>query len=321
MALSILVTGANGFVGRTLCTVLSRAGHRVTKAVRAAPAGTANTVAVGDIGPDTDWRAALAGADAVIHLAARAHVMRESTSDPLAAYRWVNVAGTERLARAAADAGVRRFVFASSIKVNGELTRGTPFRESDPPSPQDAYGVSKLEAETGLRSIAAHTGLEVAIVRPPLVYGPGVKGNLARLIRAIERGAPLPLGRIDNRRSLVGVSNLATALAACAEHPNAAGETFLVSDGGYLSTPYLVRSIAHALGKRPRLLPVPVWILKLAARCTGRSSAVARLTGSLQVDSHHIRARLGWQPGLRFEDEIAAMARAWRKGASDIIGD
>lgn len=318
MPLRILVTGANGFVGSALCPVLERAGHAVRRAVRdLSTIGPGDRVAVGDIGPGTDWNAALQGIDVVVHLAGRAHVMHEATDarGVRAAYFGTNADGTETLARAAAALGVRRLVFASSIKVNGEATPEAPYRETDAPRPEDDYGRSKLEAERRLAAVSASTGLEYVVLRPPLIYGPGVKGNLARLLRIVDRQLPLPFGRIENRRSLVGLSNMASALEACATHPDAAGQTFLVSDGQDLSTPDLVRRIAAALGRTPRLLPVPAACLRVLARMTG-SGALARLTGSLQVDSSRIRATLGWRPPASVDEEIRRMAAAYASRAA-----
>jgi len=318
MPLRLLVTGADGFVGSALCPALSRWGHVVRRAVRRAPAAHAeNTVAVGDIGPQTDWSAALSDVHVVVHLAGRAHVMREHSHPQAAqqAYHATNVAGTERLTRCAAAAGVRRLVFVSSIKVNGEATTDAPFRESDSPRPEDDYGRSKWEAEQRLARIAAETGLEHVVVRPPLVYGPGVKGNLARLMQVIDRGWPLPLEGIDNRRSMIGLSNLVQALTLCAEHPDAAGQTFLVRDGRDLSTPDLIRMLAAALERPARLLPVPVGALRILARITG-SGALNRLTGSLRIDDERIRTRLNWRPDVSVEAEIAAMVAAYRTAGS-----
>jgi nucleoside-diphosphate-sugar epimerase len=313
----VLVTGASGFVGAALCPALARAGHRVRRALRRAEPGSGDdTVTVADIGLAFDWSSVLTGIDTIVHLAGRAHVMRESGSlaDPYGAYRQTNVVGTEALARAAVAAGVRRLVFASSIKVNGESTASRPFRESDPPAPEDDYGRSKREAEERLRAIASESGLEVVIVRPPLVYGPGVKGNIARLIQIIDRGIPLPLGAIDNRRSLIGLTNLTHALRLCVEHEAAAGETFLVADDEGVSTPALIRAIANALRRPARLLRVPTRILEAAAGITG-SGALARLIGSLEVDSRRIRERLGWRPAVSMQDEIAAMVHAYHNQA------
>lgn len=310
---SILVTGANGFVGRALCPALEHAGHRVRRGVRR-PRDAARDDAItpiGDIDASTDWSQALSGIDVVIHLAGRAHVMHETlAADAVrSAYFSTNADGTETLARSAAAAGARRIVFVSSIKVNGESTSGTPYRESDPPQPLDDYGRSKLEAERRLAAVARDTGIEHVIVRPPLVYGPGVKGNLARLIEIVERGIPLPFGAIDNRRSLIGLTNLVSVLRICAEHPAAAGKTFLLSDGRDVSTAELVHLIAAAMNRRARLVPVPASWLRAFARLTG-SGALARLTGSLQIDSSLIRACTGWQPSMSIEAQIACMVDA-----------
>jgi nucleoside-diphosphate-sugar epimerase len=263
---------------------------------------------VGEIGPDTDWRTALEDITAVVHLAARTHVMRESAADPLAAYRDINVEGTQRLAEAAAAAGVRRFVFLSSIKVNGERTGLLPFGEADEPRPEDAYGITKLEAEQVLERIAAESEMRVTILRPPLVYGPGVKGNFLALMGAVRKGVPLPLGLVDNRRSLVHVGNLASAIVACLDNERAAGQTFLVSDGEDLSTPELIRRLATGLATRPRLYPCPVWLLRVAGTLLGKRAQVARLTDSLQVDSARIRQMLGWTPPFTVEQGLAETA-------------
>ncbi len=291
----ILVTGATGFVGSTVHEALN--GRTVCRALRqAAVDALPGDVVVGDIGPDTDWRAALQGIDCVVHLAARTHVLQEDAADPLAAYRRVNVEATRHLAQQAAAAGVRRFVFLSSIKVNGESTNEYPFTANDAPQPLDAYGITKHEAEDVLRRIGADTGMEIVILRPPLVYGPGVKGNFLRLLRAIARGMPLPLASIHNRRSLVYIGNLVDAIITCMDAPAAAGKTFLVSDGEDVSTPDLIRKLATAMGRTPRLLPCPVALLKFGAAVLGKRAEVLRLTGSLTVDSSRIRAELGWQP-------------------------
>ena len=293
---TVLVTGADGFVGRALCEALAASGRRVRRAVHRLDGRTDGAAAVGDIGPDTEWGAALDGVDSIVHLAARTHVLRETAPDALAAYRRTNVAGTERLARAAAARGVRRLVFLSSVKVNGERTGERPFREEDVPRPEDSYGVSKAEAERALAGIAAETALPVTILRPPLVYGPGVKGNFLRLLRLVARGVPLPLGAIDNRRSFVYLGNLVDAIVRALDAPRAVGRTYLAADGDDLSTPGLVRALASALGVKPRLLPFPLPALKLVATLTGRSAEFARLAGSLQVDSTRIRRELDWRP-------------------------
>lgn len=311
----LLVTGANGFVGTALCRALLGKGHPIRGAVRRADGIPASLVppdrliAVREIGPETDWVSACAGVDCVIHLAARTHVLHETAADALAEYRRVNVEGTGALARTAARCGVRRLVFMSSIKVNGESTDRHPFTESDPPRPEDAYGISKWEAEQVLRQIAAETGLEAVVLRPPLVYGPGVKGNLLQLLNAIARGVPLPLASIRNRRSLIALDNLVDAILACVESPAACGKTYLVSDGEDVSTPELVRMLAHALGAPPRLLPCPPLLLRIAGALTGKAGAVSRLTGSLQIDSSRIRSELDWKPRRSLSAGLAEMAR------------
>ena len=318
----ILITGANGFVGAHLCRWLREAGLGVRGAVRGAAAvkglaGDAVSV-VGDIGPETRWGEVLAGIDCAVHLAARVHVMREDAADPAEAFRRVNVLGTERLARCAAAAGVRRLVYVSSVKVNGEETHGSPFTEQDAPAPQDAYGRSKWDAEQALQGMTRETGLEVAIVRPPLVYGPGVGGNFLRLLRLVDRGLPLPFGAVDNRRSLIGVWNLCRLLELCISHADAAGEIFLAADGEDISTPALVRHLAQGLGKKPRLLPVPPRLLRLAGAMPGLGGVVQRLTGSLRVDAGKAASRLGWRPVVPVAEGLTRTARWYaesRRGA------
>ena len=310
----ILVTGATGFVGSALVPVLRGRGHVVRVAVRRPVAGLGDEqVRVGDLGPDTDWREAVAGADAVVHLAARVHVMNESSADPLAAFVRANVDGTLALARAASASGVRRFVHLSSIKVNGEGTSGAPFTERDIPAPVDPYGESKARAELALRELERETGLEVAVMRPPLVYGPGVKANFLQLMRWVDRGVPLPFGSVDNRRSLVFVGNLADALAVCCVHPAAAGRTFLICDGVDLSTRGLVEHLAIALGRPARLIPVPPALLRLAATLAGRSAQADRLLGSLRIDASTLRETLGWQPPFDPAQAFALTARWYRE--------
>lgn len=313
---SVLVTGANGFVGLHLCVRLAAAGCVVNAAVRresnslAAAAPGVRIFRVGDIGPDTDLRAALDGVDTVVHLAARAHVMWDRAADPIDAYRRINVTGSECVAQAAAAAGARRLIYMSSVKVNGEATFGAPLRESDPPAPLDAYGRSKWEAEQALGRIAAETGLALTVLRPPLIYGPGVKGNIARLLRWLERGLPLPLESIANRRSLIYVQNLIDAILAVMRHPAPAG-TYLVSDGQDLSTPEMIRALARGLDKAPRLLPFPPALLRLAGACTGQRDAVGHMLGSLQIDASKITADLGWRPAHAAEPGLIATARAY----------
>ena len=304
----VLVTGANGFVGRTLCGHLAEGGHIVVPVVRQA-CGLSGEVTVGNMNGETRWGSSLPACDAVVHLAARVHVMDDTSDNPLALYRATNTEATLNLARQAAQAGVKRFVFISSIKVNGE-GRDAPYRETDPPAPEDDYAVSKWEAEQGLQQIARETGLEVVILRPPLVYGPGVKANFRRLLDTVARGWPLPFGAIRNRRSLLYLGNFVDAIRACLEHPAAAGQTFLLDDGRPVSTPELVRAIAHAMGQPARLLPVPVGVLAFAGALLGKRAAVGRLPGSLHVDISAIRARLGWTPPYTMEAGLAATVAA-----------
>ena len=302
--MKILVTGAAGFIGRALCGHLSALNHSVFPVVRSVSGMEAEIVA-GNIGTSSNWIAALGTCDAVVHLAARVHVMDDDAQDPLALYRATNTEVTLNLARQAAHAGVKRFVFISTIKVNGE-GRDSPYGETDAPAPADAYAISKWEAEQGLLRIAADTGLEVVILRPPLVYGPGVKANFLRLMQLVKKGWPLPLAAIRNRRSFLYLGNFVDAIRLCVEHPAAAGQTFLLDDGQAVSTPELVRAVAHALDRPAHLLAVPVKVLEFAGTLFGKRAAVARLTGSLWVDSSLIRSRLGWTPPYSMEAGLAA---------------
>ena len=300
--MSVLLTGASGFVGAGVLGTLRERGVAVRPVVRAASstAHMEDAVVVSDLDAAADWTAALHGVTAVIHCAARAHIMRDEALDPLAEYRRVNVAGTLRLAQQAAAAGVRRFVFISSIKVNGESTQlGRPFTADDVPAPEDAYGLSKAEAEAGLRQLAQETGMEVVIIRPVLVYGPGVKGNFKSLLHVVARGIPLPLGCArHNCRSLVALENLVDLIVLCTTHPKAANQAFLVSDGEDLSTAELLQRVAQAQGVNARLWPVPVMLLRLAAATLGKGAPAQRLLGSLQVDIGKTRELLGWNPPL-----------------------
>jgi nucleoside-diphosphate-sugar epimerase len=316
MPSTVLVTGANGFVGRALCRRLAEAGHRVRAATRdgTAPEGAAEAIAVGEITPVTDWREALDGADRVVHLAARVHRMRESGPSPMTDYRIANTFASVRLGLEAVKAGTQRLVFVSTAKVHGEASPpGRPFTEADPPAPDGPYAISKAEAEAELAALGRERGLEVAIVRPPLVYGPGVRGNVLALMRLVDRGLPLPLGAVGNRRSLVGVRNLADLLARCIEAPEAAGQTVLASDGPPMSTPELIRRIAAALGRPARLVPLPPALLSTAAALAGQRAAAARLVGSFEVDSGRARDLLGWAPPVPVEEELAATAAWFRK--------
>lgn len=302
--MKVLVTGAAGFVGSALCDRLNVAAHDTVAAVRR-QSDLRNEFVVGDIGPSTDWRSVLVDCDVVIHLAARVHVMDDTAADPLALYRATNTDATLNFARQAAAAGVKRFVFISTIKVNGE-GRDAAYCEADVAKPQDAYAISKWEAEQGLHRIAADTGLEVVILRPPLVYGPRVKANFLRLLRTVRRGWPLPLGAVRNHRSLLYLGNFVDAIKICIEHPDAAGQTFLLDDGQPVSTPDLIRAVARAMGRPARLLAVPVSVLEFMGTLLGKQAAVARLTGSLWVDSSLIRQRLGWIPPYSMEAGLAA---------------
>ncbi len=296
---SLLVTGASGFVGRALCDEAIERGFRVKGATRTTCHfdGGAEDVVVGPIDGTTDWDPALTGIDVVIHLAARVHVMRDRATDPLSEFRRVNTAGTERLARSAAAGGVKRLIYVSSIKVNGESTQGEEqFTENSMPVPQDAYAISKWEAEQALHRVAAETGLEIVIVRPPLIYGPGVKGNFYSLLKAVDRGIPFPLARVHNARSMLYVGNLADILLRCATHPAAAGKTYLVCDGEDVSTPELVQLISAGMGKHARLFSLPLWLFRAIAAVTRQHAAFERITGSLRVNDELIRHELGWQP-------------------------
>ncbi len=299
----ILVTGATGFVGQALCAELSRRQMDYRPVSRAPAPGF---VAIGTIDGDTDWSEALAGVDVVMHLAARVHVMNESAADPLAAFRAVNVNATVNLARQAAGAGVRRFIFLSSIKVNGEQTvAGKPFRASDVPHPEDAYGRSKLEAEEALLAIGAETGMEIVIIRPPLVYGPGVKANFASLMKWAGRPFPWPFGAVRNRRSLVFIGNLVDFMLLCARHPSVGNRVFLVSDGEDLSVGQLIAKLSLAEGRKALMLPVPPALLKGIAALLGRRAAAQRLLGSLQVDIGETAAITGWSPPHSVDEGLA----------------
>lgn len=315
--MSILITGASGFVGGAVLEAAQKCGMTVRPVFRnpkqAKRCGDSEdqAVAVPTLGAETDWRAALKGIDVVVHCAARAHVMHDTTSDPLAEFRKVNVDGALNLARQAASAGVRRFVFISSIKVNGEATQlGCPYTAQDTPAPVDAYGISKAESEAGLRLLSQGTGLEVVIVRPPLVYGPGVKGNFASLLAWVRRGMPLPLGAVtQNRRSLVGLDNLVDLILTCVDHPKAANQTFLVSDGEDLSTTELLQRMGKAMNRPARLLPVPASLLAFAARLLGKKAVAQRLLGSLQVDISKTCELLDWTPPVSVDEGLRRAVR------------
>jgi len=312
----VLVTGATGFVGRALVNVLLEEGIQVVGVGRRQgdfPNFTYH--AVPDFAAFNGWQPILQGCDVVVHLAARVHVMDEQSTDPLAAFRQVNVDGTLRLASEAAKAGVKRFIYMSSVKVNGECTQpGQPFTEEDTAHPEDAYGLSKLEAEQGLFLIARQTGIAVVIIRPPLVYGDGVKANFASMMRVVKRGIPLPLGAIHNQRSFLYVRNLVSFIRVCMDHPKAANQVFLVSDGRDISTTELLTRCAQVLGVKSRLLPVPQGWLTFCAALLGKGAVAQRLCGNLQLDISKARSRLGWTPPFAVEDGLHETALGLLKG-------
>lgn len=308
---SVLITGASGFVGKPLCLQMLCQGYSVRAAIRSTtlPIENVEVVLVESIDATADWSNALNATDIVIHLAARVHIMNEDAQDPLAEFRKVNVDGTLNLARQAAKAGIKRFIFISSVKVNGEHTEmDTLFTELDNPDPQDAYGVSKFEAEQGLLKIAQETGMEVVIIRPPLIYGPGVKANFASMLKVVKRGIPLPVGAINNKRSFIYIENLVSFILHCIHHPLAANQIFLVSDGQDLSTTELLQACAKALGMKARLLLVPQKLFEFSALLIGKQNVAQRLCGNLQVDISKARQLLGWGPPYSVADGLKATA-------------
>ncbi len=315
LTFQVLITGANGFVGRALCAKAHADGLFIKGAVRSVQtlSDDIESVATGEIDGNTDWRNALQDINVIVHLAARVHIMEDRASDPLQAFRKINVDGTLNLAKQAALAGVQRFVFISSIKVNGESTEsGQAFHADDIPMPVDAYGISKREAEDALRQLASETGMEVVIIRPPLVYGVGVKANFYSMMRWLDKGIPLPLGAIHNQRSLVALDNLVDLIMTCIQHPAAANQTFLVSDGEDLSTSELLRRMATALGKPARLLPVPVWLLHKVASLLGKQAVAQRLCGSLQLDITKTQQVLNWTPPVSVTEALQKTAQYYR---------
>jgi len=312
----VLVTGANGFIGNALCEDLLQSGYVVRGALRSAYSGitAVESQVVGEINGETDWSEVLRNIDVVIHLAARVHVMDDQSADPLAEFRRVNVDGSLNLAKQAASAGVKRLIYLSSVKVNGELTvPGHPFKESDIANPQDAYGLSKFEAEQGLLLIAQESGVEVVIIRPPLVYGQGVKANFASMMHAVKCRIPLPLGTIRNSRSFVFVGNLVSLMTTCINHPAAANQVFLVSDGCDLSTTQLLNECTTAMGVRARLWPFPQRLIELFAALVGKRDVGQRLCGNLQVDIAKAGHLLGWAPPFTLKDGLKDTALAFLK--------
>lgn len=306
---NVLVTGASGFVGKHLCDALLRQGKSVRVSVRSNNYQNKNVdiVNIVDINGSTDWQATLVNIHTVIHLAARVHVMNDKSRDPLGAFRNVNVNGTLNLAEQAANAGAKRFIFLSSVKVNGEFTGSNQlFSEIDTADPKDAYGISKFEAEQGLLLIAQKTGMEVVIIRSPLIYGAGVGANFASMIRAIKSRIPLPLGAIDNKRSFVYIGNLVSLMMRCIDHPKAANQVFMVSDGSDLSTTELLYLCADALGMKVRLLPIPKKIIELGALMLDKRDVVQRLCGNLQVNITKSHTLLGWSPPVSVADGLKA---------------
>lgn len=302
----MLVSGATGFVGAALLSRLRAEGRSVEGTSRSSAPGLVESPA---LDATSDWTGLVSGREVVVHAAARVHVMVDKAADPASEYRRINVQGTLNLARQAARAGVRRFLFISSVKVNGESTDGRPpFTEDDRPAPVDPYGVSKLEAEEGLWRLGAETGMEICIVRPPLVYGPGVRANFESMMSWLARGVPLPLGSIRNKRTLVGLDNLVDLLTICIKHPAAAGEVFLAGDDEDLSTTDLLRRMAAALGVPSRLIPVPSTLLEAAAALLGKRSVAQRLCGNLQVDIGKARRLLGWTPPVSVDEGLRRTA-------------
>ena len=307
--MDILLTGSTGFVGSALLHELQKlSGYSVICAARKKASDVVYpSVEVGNIDSETDYSEALIGKDVVIHPAARAHIMKDEVADPLAEYQKVNVAGSENLARQAAAAGVKRFIYISSVKVSGESTSGkVPYTESMTAAPEDAYGQSKYEAEEALKKIAEETGMELVIIRPPLVYGPGVKANFLSLLKLSKLSVPLPFGLVNNQRSMIYRENLVDFIIQCIDHPNAANQTFLISDGHDLSLSNLIRTIRKAMNKPAWLLPVPISLFKLAGKLTGKTAVVDRLVGDLQVDSSKAQRLLGWKPPYTVEEGIKA---------------
>lgn len=312
--MKVLVTGASGFVGQAVVKDLKLANAYVMAVGRNLSASLADqAVSIPDYCAQDAWQVPMSGCDAVIHLAARVHVMHDAAENPLEAFLAVNLHGTVNLAVAAAKAGIKRFIYVSSIKVNGEFTDNRQFSEIDVPNPQDPYAISKWQAEQALRKIEKETGMEVVILRPPLIYGAGVKANFASLLKLVDKGLPLPLANINNKRSLIYLGNFVDAIIACAEHPNAAGKTYLVSDGEDVSMSRLVKKIAISLNRRSYLFPFPIVLMRLLAKLTGKTESLDRLTQSLVIDDSKIRNELNWKPPFTMNQGLKVTADWYRK--------
>ena len=307
----LLITGGTGFIGKAICENLKSYNYLVNITSRNNHLKKQNGLIfhnIGEIDQNTKWIDVLDGVNCVIHCAAKTHLLKDLKKNSLFAFRKVNVEGTINLAKQAAACGVKRLIFLSSIKVNGEKTvESSMFKHNDISKPEDAYGISKWEAERGLWEISKQTGLEVVIIRAPLVYGRGVKGNLKRLIKLIKSGTPLPFSLVKNKRSLIGIDNLVDIITRCIDHPNAAGKTFLVCDGEDLSTPDLLHFIASAMGRSARMFPLPISLLKLFGFVLRRQSDVDRLIGSLQIDNSFTKEILNWNPPVDVEEGIRKM--------------
>lgn len=318
----VLITGANGFVGRNLCALLVKNGFAVRGCFRnvqraSSMPAVSDIVESGEIDATTDWLGALDGIDAVVHLAARVHIMNDASIDPLAAFRETNVKGTRRLAEQAARSGVKRFIYLSSTKVCGEETHEAPFTSRSTPAPEDPYAVSKLEAENFLKDLAARTAMQIVIIRPPLVYGPGVGANFLRLIRLTEKGLPLPFASVNNRRSLLFVLNLCDFIRCCLLKPLERENTFTIADGSAVSTPELIRELARCLGKQAILLPVPVRLLRWVGAILGKGAEIARLCDSLEIDMSEARSALDWTPPFSMSQGLQQTVDWYRESVRD----
>jgi nucleoside-diphosphate-sugar epimerase len=314
--MKVLVTGASGFVGSVLCGKLISRGLTTTGTVRHFPENPLPGVdyqVVSGFSKSKFWKETLVGVDVVVHCAARAHVMRDSEKDPLAVYREVNLEGTRNLAEQAASCGIKRFIYISSIKVNGEETNERPFKADDIPAPEDSYGISKWEAEQALQKIGCNSKLEIVIIRPPLVYGPEVRANFLKLMKLVKSGLPLPFGAIHNSRSFVAVDNLVDLILICLHHPAAINQTFLVSDGDDLSTTEWLRRTEKAFGKSSRLIPIPVFLLRTAALLLGKTDFAQRLCGSMQIDISKAKQLLGWTPKVSVDEALLKTTKYFLK--------